>query len=86
MTRNTAVLARVRAVELRATPRRVAAATTPPPSSSSGPRGRGVKISKFAVALGGAGDRIRPDEEVPTPPMSPWPCLQRRAVVQIGWP
>lgn len=59
MTRNAAVLERGRAVELRATPRRVAAATTPPPPSrTSGPRGRGVKISKFAIAPGGAGESM----------------------------
>lgn len=91
MTRNTAALGRPLAVELGAAPRGRPAATTPPAASHSGPRespsgGRGVKISKFALALGGAGDRMRLDEKAPTPPLSPWPCSQRCSIARISRP
>lgn len=66
MTRNTADLARGRAVESRDhTP---AAADATGPRRRDHPAGRGVRISAFAVALGGAGDEMRLDEEVPPPP------------------
>lgn len=57
MTRNTAVLERGRAVVSKAGPRRVAEATGPRRRAAPD-GGRGVKISAFAVALGGAGESM----------------------------
>lgn len=84
MTRNAAVLGRPLAVELGAAPRRVADATGP--RRRDHPVGRGVRISAFAVALGGAGDEMHPDEKAPTPPRASWPCPQRCNVRVARWP